>query len=89
MRRRRHAAGHRVSVRWTPHPEIVAIRDNKDYISVLLYSYYTTITGWGVLLTYLPVTQLRIEPDPEYFSRFSTEEETKMELKAPEVCFGR
>ena len=26
------------------------IRDNRDYISVLLYSYYTTVTGWGVLL---------------------------------------
>ena len=26
--------------------------DNKDYIRVLLYSYYTTITGWGVLLMY-------------------------------------
>ena len=21
--------------------------DNKDYIRVLLYSYYTSITGWG------------------------------------------
>ena len=28
----------------------MAIRDNKDYIRVLPYSYYTTITGWGVLL---------------------------------------
>ena len=37
-------------VRWTPHPVIVTIRDNRDYIRVLLYSYYTTITGWGVLL---------------------------------------
>ena len=36
--------------RWTPHPVIVTIRDNRDYIRVLLYSYYTTITGWGVLL---------------------------------------
>ena len=34
-----------------PHPVIVAIMDNKDYIGVLLYSYYTTITGWGVLLS--------------------------------------
>ena len=34
-------------LRWTPHPEIVTIRDNRDYIRVLLYSYYTTITGWG------------------------------------------
>ena len=33
-----------------PHPVIVIIRDNRDYIRVLLYSYYTTITGWGVLL---------------------------------------
>ena len=31
----------------TPHPVIVTIMDNKDYIRVLLYSYYTTITGWG------------------------------------------
>ena len=29
----------------------VTIRDNRNYIRVLLYSYYTTITGWGVLLT--------------------------------------
>ena len=38
--------------RWTPHPVIVTIRDNKDYIRVLSYSSYTTITGWGVLLTH-------------------------------------
>ena len=36
-------------VRWTPHPVIVTIGDNRDYIRVLLYSYYTTITGWGVI----------------------------------------
>ena len=42
-----------VSFRWTPHPVMVTIRDNRDYIRVLLYSYYyTTITGWGVLLRY-------------------------------------
>ena len=29
---------------------MVTIRDNRDSIRVLLYSYYTTITGWGVLL---------------------------------------
>ena len=39
-----------LGVRWTHHPVIVTIMDNKDYIRVLLYSYYTTITGWGVLL---------------------------------------
>ena len=33
-----------------PHPAIVTIRDDKDYIRVQFYSYYTTITGWGVLL---------------------------------------
>ena len=32
---------------------MVTIRDNKDYIRVLLYSYYTTITGWAVLLIFL------------------------------------
>ena len=32
-------------IRWTPYPEIVTIRDNKEYIRVLLYSSYTTITG--------------------------------------------
>ena len=36
-----------VYFRWTPHRVIVTIRDKKDYIRVLLYSYYTTITGWG------------------------------------------
>ena len=40
------------SFRWTPHPVIVTIRDNRDYIRVLTYSHYTTITGWGVLLTH-------------------------------------
>ena len=39
-----------VYFRWTPHPVIVTMRDNRDYIRDLLYSYYTTITGWGVLL---------------------------------------
>ena len=38
-------------LRWTPHPVIVTMRNSKDYIRVLLYSYYTTITGWGVLLS--------------------------------------
>ena len=28
----------------------MTIGDNKDYIRVRLYSYYTTITGWGVFL---------------------------------------
>ena len=32
---------------WTPQPVIVTIGDNRDYIRVLLYSYYTTIRGWG------------------------------------------
>ena len=31
----------------------MTIRDNRDYIRALLYSYYTTITGWGVLLRYI------------------------------------
>ena len=44
--------GFRVSVRWSPHPVIVSIRDNRDYIGVLLLSYSITITGWGVLLRY-------------------------------------
>ena len=33
-----------------PQPVIVTIWDYRDYSRVLLYSYYTTITGWGVLL---------------------------------------
>ena len=36
-----------IHIGWTPHHVIVAIKENKDYIRVLLYSYYTTITGWG------------------------------------------
>ena len=31
---------------------MATIRDKKDDIRVLLYSYYATITGWGVLLRY-------------------------------------
>ena len=45
-----------------PHPVIVTIRDNRDYIGVLLYSYYTTITGWGVLLSYMVVFQNKGTP---------------------------
>ena len=37
-------------LRWTPHPVIVTIRDNRNHIILLLYSYYTTITGSGVLI---------------------------------------
>ena len=40
-------AEHWVLLRWTPHPEIVTIRDSKDYVRVLLHSYYTTITRGG------------------------------------------
>ena len=28
------------------------IGDNRDYIRVLLYSYYATVAGWGVLLRF-------------------------------------
>ena len=31
---------------------IVTIRVSRDYIRVIVYSYYTTITGWGVLVMY-------------------------------------
>ena len=41
--------GFRVEVRRTPHPVIV--RETSNCIRVLLYSYYTTITGLGVLLS--------------------------------------
>ena len=37
-------------IRRTPHPVIVTTMDNKDPIRVLLCSYCTTITGWGVHL---------------------------------------
>ena len=30
-------------LRWTPHSVIVTIGDNRDYIGVLLDSYYTTV----------------------------------------------
>ena len=31
----------------SPNPVIVTIRDSRADIRVLLYSYYTTLTGWG------------------------------------------
>ena len=34
-------------IRWTPHPVIVTIGNNRDDIRVPLYSYYASITGWG------------------------------------------
>ena len=30
----------------------MTIRDNRDFIRVVSYSYYTTMTGWGVLLRF-------------------------------------
>ena len=55
---------HAEYLRWTPHPVIVTIMDNRDYIRVLLYSYYTTITVRGVLLrnTLRQEAHLRKEP---------------------------
>ena len=50
----------RCLIRWTPHPVIVTIRDNWDDIRVLVYSRYTTTTGWGVHLT----------SEPQYRRRF-------------------
>ena len=55
-------------LRWTPHPVIVTIRDNRDYIRVLSYSYYyTTTTGWGVLLIDTPkplkvIPRIKLKP---------------------------
>ena len=34
-----------VYLRWTPHPVIVTIRDNRDYSRVLVYSYYYRVGG--------------------------------------------
>ena len=36
-------------VRWSPHPVIVTIKDNKDHIRVLLFSHSVSLTGQGVL----------------------------------------
>ena len=36
----------------TAQPVTVTVRDNVDYIRLLL-SYYATITGWGVLLGHI------------------------------------
>ena len=41
---------HTTLIRWTPHPVIMTIRDNRDDVGVLLYSYCTLLQGWGVLL---------------------------------------
>ena len=42
-----------VAIRWTPHPVIVTIRDNNDYVRIFLYACDTSITGCGVLLSLL------------------------------------
>ena len=34
--------------RWTPHPATTTVKGG----GVFVYSYFTTITGWGVHLTY-------------------------------------
>ena len=38
--------------------------DSKDYIRVLLYSYYTTITGWGGSPNLYISVSLKIEFEP-------------------------
>ena len=44
----------------------MTIRDNRDYITVLLYSYYTTITGMGdppkVYNRYASIPRSRADP---------------------------
>ena len=50
------------------------MRDNKDDIRVLLYSYSTTITGWGVVLRFTVRCAL---PDSH---RMSTAGEEDIEL---------
>ena len=40
---------------WKAHPVIVTIRNNKDYVRVLLYACHTTIQGWGVLPKYIRI----------------------------------
>ena len=64
----------------TPHPVIVTIRDNKDYIRVLFYSYYTTITGWGALLTYSYYSCFKIYSDRSFRAK---------EANVVLVCVGR
>ena len=56
---------------WIPHPVIVSIRDNKDHIRVVLYSYYTTIAGWGVLLRNT-VAQDSKQPRPSNYRVFQS-----------------
>ena len=44
---------HLVSLRCTPYPVIATLRDDREYIRVLLCSSFTTIAGWGILLKVL------------------------------------
>ena len=39
-------------VKWTPHPVIVTIRDNRDHIRVLFIFLLYHLQGGGVLLRY-------------------------------------
>ena len=49
--------GLNVDLRWTPHPVIVAIRNSKDCIRILLYSYYTTIILGSSYIPTIPLLQ--------------------------------
>ena len=54
-----HTVGSSLAVLHTngqPFPLLVTIRDNKDHIRVLLYSYYNTIPGFGALLSNTAIT---------------------------------
>ena len=42
---------------------VLTIGDIRDYIRVLLYSNYTTITGWGVLLRHFTMASAAIPLD--------------------------
>ena len=47
-----------IYLRRTLHPVIVTIRVTSNYIRVLLYSYHTTTTGWGIHLMYTLIRML-------------------------------
>ena len=64
--------------RWTPQPVIVTIRNNRDYIRVLLYSYYTTITGWGVLLIYYSRT---LKKCGKFYAYYRSKETTEIRFR--------
>ena len=75
----------KLHLRWTHHLAIVTIRDNKDGMRVLVYSYYTSIVGWEVLLRAIPQFDFTVR---NIENQLKKQMENAVKTRGSEVCVG-